>query len=276
MAQAPDVFTTFAETKKMALRVFALAAHADDIEFGMAGTLLLLARAGCDIHYMNLANGSCGSSEHDAGKIAEIRLEESRRAAARLGAVLHPPLVPDVEIFYEKELLAKVASVMRLVAPDVLLVHSPWDYMEDHTNACRLGVTAAFCRGMRNFAVDPPRAPVAGEVAVYHAQPHGNRDAMNRPVWPEFFVDIDSVIDEKAAMLAEHRSQQEWLDRMQGFSAYVNTMRQFGREMGTLSGRCEFAEGWCRHNPLGFGRAEADPLVEVLEDYVMRNAQENR
>ncbi|HLA83611.1 MAG TPA: PIG-L family deacetylase [Thermoguttaceae bacterium] len=254
----------------MACRVFALAAHADDIEFGMAGTLVLLRRAGCEIHYMNLADGSCGSDERDARSIAAIRLEEARRAAARLGAEFHPPLVPDIEVFYEKGLLARVASVMRRVAPDVLLVHSPWDYMEDHVNACRLAVTAAFCRGMPNFPVDPPRPPVAGPVTVYHAQPHGHRDAVNRPVAPEFFVDIDSAIDEKAALLAEHRSQQQWLDRTQGFSAYVNTMRQFAREMGTLSGRCEYAEGWRRHNPLGFCAADADPLADILADFVVK------
>ena len=39
----------------------AIAAHPDDIEFYMAGTLLLLKRAGYEIHYMNVANGNCGS-----------------------------------------------------------------------------------------------------------------------------------------------------------------------------------------------------------------------
>ena len=37
---------------------FALAAHPDDIEFMMAGTLVLLGDAGYEIHYMNVANGS--------------------------------------------------------------------------------------------------------------------------------------------------------------------------------------------------------------------------
>ena len=153
----------------MTRRAFAIAAHPDDIEFGMAGTLILLARAGCEIHYMNVASGSCGSAEHDAATIAAIRLDEAKSAAASIGAVFHPPLVPDIEIFYEKGLLAKVASVMRAVAPDILLAPSPEDYMEDHTNACRLAVTAAFCRGMKNFPVDPPCEPVSGEVSVYHA-----------------------------------------------------------------------------------------------------------
>ena len=39
---------------------FAIAAHPDDIEFYMAGTLLLLRERGWAIHYMTLSTGSCG------------------------------------------------------------------------------------------------------------------------------------------------------------------------------------------------------------------------
>jgi len=41
--------------------VFAIAAHPDDIEFMMAGTLSLLRKKGFDVHYMNIANGCYGS-----------------------------------------------------------------------------------------------------------------------------------------------------------------------------------------------------------------------
>lgn len=257
----------------MACRVFAIAAHADDIEFNMAGTLILLARAGCEIHYMNIANGSCGSAEHDAETIARLRLQEARNAASRIGATFYPPLVPDIEIFYEKDLLASMGSIMRVVAPDILLVPSPQDYMEDHMNACRLAVTAAFCRGMKNFPVDPPRAPVDRDVTVYHAQPHGNKGPLNRRVRPDFFIDIGSAIEEKASMLAEHKSQKEWLDRSQGLNAYLNTMRDSAREMGALSTRCEFAEGWRRHNPLGLCAVDANPLVGLLREDVLEQAE---
>jgi LmbE family N-acetylglucosaminyl deacetylase len=257
----------------MAFRVFAIAAHADDIEFNMAGTLILLRRAGCEVHYMNIANGSCGSAQLDAEAIAVLRLREAKNAAGRIGAVFHPPLVPDIEIFYEKGLLARVGSIMRMVAPNILLVPSPQDYMEDHMIACRLAVTASFCRGMRNFPVDPPRAPVDGDVSVYHAQPHGNRDPLNNLVRPDFFIDIGSVIEEKAGILAEHKSQKEWLDHSQGVNAYLNTMRNFAGEMGALTNRCEFAEGWRRHNPLGLCAAAADPLVGLLREHSLEQVE---
>jgi LmbE family N-acetylglucosaminyl deacetylase len=251
----------------MKIRVFAIAAHPDDIEFGMAGTLILLAKAGCEIHYMNIANGSCGTAEYDTETIVAMRLEEAKSAAQLIGAEFHPPLVPDLEIFYNKELLAKLSSVIRDVAPDILLIPSLEDYMEDHTNTCRLAITAAFARGMQNFPVDPPRAPVHNDVAVYHAQPHGNKDAMNHLVYPEIFINISEVLKEKSDMLAEHRSQKEWLDRSQGFNAYLEIMKGFGLELGELSKQWEFAEGWRQHNPAGFYAADSNPLADLLPKY---------
>jgi len=252
----------------MTYRIMAIAAHPDDIEFGMSGTLLLLKRAGCEIHYMNIANGSCGTVEYDAATIVSMRLTEAKKAAKHLGAVFHPPLTADLEIFYADEILRKLASVYRKVAPDILLVPSPYDYMEDHTITCRLAVTAAFTRGMRNYEVDPPTEPVTKNVAVYHAQPHGNRDAMNNVVYPDFYINISGVLEEKSAMLAEHKSQKNWLDVSQGFDAYLNTMKDLAHEMGKMSKQFEFAEGWRRHNPIGFCSPEANPLAEILSEYI--------
>jgi len=245
-------------------RVFAVVAHPDDIEFGMAGTLILLGNVGYEPHYMTIANGSCGSVEHDAQTIASVREKEARNACSRIGAVYHPPLVNDIDIFYEKALLAKVGSVMREVDPQILLVPSPSDYMEDHMIACRLAISAAFCRNMRNFPVDPPRDPVETQLTAYHAQPLANWDYLKHPVKPDFFVNVTEVLDEKIAMLAEHKSQKEWLDRSQRMDAYLEHARQHARKTGTMSGQFKFAEGWRRHHPLGLCDPEADPLCKAL------------
>src|SRR5438067_3397116 len=119
-------------------RAFAVAAHPDDIEFVMAGTLLLLGRAGFELHYMTIANGCCGSTEWDAAETARIRKREAESAATALGARFYPSLTDDLAIFYDRPTLARLAAIIRDVAPEILLVHSPVDYMEDHMNACRL------------------------------------------------------------------------------------------------------------------------------------------
>ena len=64
----------------MSIRVFALGCHPDDIEFMMAGTLFLLKDAGCELHYMALANGSCGTTRHSIEEIVRIRRQEAQNA----------------------------------------------------------------------------------------------------------------------------------------------------------------------------------------------------
>lgn len=248
-------------------RAFAIAAHPDDIEFQMAGTLILLKRAGYVVHYMNIANGSCGTVEYSKEEIIAIRRGEGQAAAALIGAVFHESLVDDLDIFYEPVLLAKVSAVMREVAPDILLVQSPQDYMEDHQNATRLAVTAAFARGMPNYATQPPRIPVAQPVTVYHAQPHSSFDPLRQIVRPEFCIDITSVIELKREMLAQHRSQKNWLDRSQGMDAYLNVMQENSRVVGEMSGRFTYAEGWRRRLHLGFCDEAANPLVDALRAF---------
>ena len=247
---------------------FAIGAHPDDIEFSMAGTLMLLKEAGSEIHVMHIANGSCGSLELPAEEIARVRTEEARRAAELIGAVAHPPLVNDIDIMYDKLLLARVGAIMREVAPEILLVHSPQDYMEDHMIAGRLAVTAAFCRGMPNYPTDPPHEAVDPPVTIYHAQPHGNRDPLGVPVVPSLFVDISGVIERKRAMLNCHQSQKVWLDHSQGMDSYLNTMEELGREVGSLSDRFEVAEGFRRHLHYGLCEENADPLRSMLGELV--------
>ena len=53
--------------------VLAVAAHPDDIEFRMAGTLLLLGDAGWDLHYCNLSRGNLGSETIPGPALARMR-----------------------------------------------------------------------------------------------------------------------------------------------------------------------------------------------------------
>ena len=242
----------------------AAAAHPDDIEFMMAGTLLRLKDAGCEIHLWNLADGCCGSSVLSRAEAAAVRWEEAKASAAMAGGAAHPPLFHDLEIFYNQQALAKVAAVIRRIQPDIILTQSPHDYMEDHQNTTRLIVTAAFMRGMKNARVEPPVAPYNKPVAVYHALPHGLNDALRQPVEPHFFTDITGILPRKRAMLACHASQKEWLDETQGMDAYLDEMERMSGEVGKLSGRFKFAEGWRRHSHLGFGPENFDPLAQLL------------
>lgn len=247
----------------------AVAAHPDDIEFLMAGTLMRLARSGWELHYWNLADGCCGSMTTDRETTARIRREEAIAAAKQIGAVFHESVCHDLEIFYDRPTLARVASELRAIAPQIVLTHAPVDYMEDHTNTCRLAVTAAFTRGMPNFIVDPPRAPVGGPVTVYHAQPYPNLDPLGKPVRPDFAVDVSDLLAAKRAMLACHASQKQWLDDSQGVDSYLDAQDALAAEVGAMTGKFSHAEGWRRHSPIGFCGSQDDPLRETLAAFAV-------
>jgi LmbE family N-acetylglucosaminyl deacetylase len=247
--------------------VLAAAAHPDDIEFMMAGTLLLLGdRADAELHLFNIANGHCGTATLDRDEIVATRQEEAKASAELAGATWHPPLCDDIAVFYDHPTLARVAAIVRAVRPTIMLIPSPQDYMEDHQNACRLLVTAAFCRGMRNFETDPVTDPYDAPCVLYHALPHGLRDGLRQLIRPGQFVDIAATFDRKRDMLACHRSQKQWLDVSQGMDAYLDEMADMSRAVGAMSGKFELAEGWRRHSHLGFASPDDDPLADLLGD----------
>jgi len=242
----------------------AFAAHPDDIEFYFAGTLLRLRAAGWELHYCNVASGNLGSMTLSAAEARRTREGEARESAAGLGATWHEPFCDDLEILYAVPNVRRAAALIREVQPRILLTHSPVDYMEDHTNTCRLAVTGAFGRGMPNFWSEPGHAHVSHEVTIYHAMPHGLVTPLREKVQPDLFVDTTSVHAEKRAALACHRSQKEWLDATQGMDSYLATMDDLSRRVGQMSGRFEHAEGWRRRLHLGFSASDSDPLAETL------------
>lgn len=248
--------------------VFAVAAHPDDIEIMMAGTFLSLGQRGHQLHYMNVANGSCGSFDTNAEETIALRTAESQNAANLLGATYHPPLVDDLQVYYTPELVAKLCAVIRKINPEILLIPAPVDYMEDHTNVSRLMVTAAFCRAMPNFITDPPVEPIQSNMAVYHALPYGLQDQLRNPVPPQLYVDVTDMMEKKTKSLACHKSQKEWLDKSQGLDSFLKTMQEMTAQVGRMSGNIQYAEGWQRHSHLGFGLEEFDPLSEALGDLV--------
>lgn len=253
----------------------AIGAHPDDIEFYMAGTLVLLQRAGWETHYLNVANGCCGSVQYSARQTRLIRRAEAKRAAKVLGAHFHDSLCNDMEILYDLRLVRRLAAVIREVKPAIVLTHPPVDYMEDHTNTCRLVVSAAFTHAMPNFKSNPPHPTAEYDLTIYHATPHSLRDPLRRLMVPGAFVNTASTQAVKRAALAEHQSQQNWLEASQGLDSLGSKVDDTARAVGKLSKKFKFAEGWWRHLHYGFSSNEVDPLCKVLgKNFLLNKAYE--
>lgn len=242
----------------------AIAAHPDDIEIVMAGTLLELKAAGWEIHCINVSTGNMGSTLMSADETARVRQQEAQASAALLGAQWHPPFCDDLLIFYNEENLRRLSAVVRAARPTVILTHALQDYMEDHMNVARLAVSATFARGIPNFESIPKRDPDLTPCVIYHAMPHGQRTPLREPVVPELLINTGDVHALKRKALACHASQKEWLDATQGHESYLTMMDDFSLALGRQSETFEYAEGWTRHLHFGFGDERDDPLRDVL------------
>jgi LmbE family N-acetylglucosaminyl deacetylase len=242
----------------------AIAAHPDDIEFVMAGTLLLLKEAGWDIHCLNVTDGNMGSTVMNATQTARVRRKEAQASAKLMGAKWHAPFCPDLGVFYTEKNLRRMCAVVREAKPTVVLTHALADYMEDHMITARLAVSGTFARGIPNYRSTPQRPTTLEPCVIYHAMPHGQCTPTRVPVTPEMCVDTTSVHALKREALGCHQSQKQWLDETQGMDSYLVTMDTFSRRLGKQTRKFTHAEGWTRHLHFGFGAEEDDPLRDVL------------
>ena len=242
----------------------AIFAHPDDVEYFAAGTMLQLAQRGWELHYFDLCAGNGGSVQMDGPTTATVRLAEAQEAARILGAKFYPPVVNDMTLTFDIEVMRKVASVIRQSRADIVLTHALSDYMEDHMACARLATSAAFTHGMPNFDTVPPAATYGHDVTIDHAMPHGLRTPLRQKVRAGLYVDVGPVQDQARKALAAHASQKDWLDKSQGMDSYLHTLDKMSAAVGALSGKYPLAQGWCRHHHLGYSATEIDPLRSAL------------
>jgi N-acetylglucosamine malate deacetylase 1 len=243
--------------------VLSVLAHPDDAEFLCAGTLARLVREhGWRAHIASMTPGDCGSAERSAEEISRIRRAEGAHAAAILGAAYHCLEERDLLVFYQERPLEAVTRLLRAVRPRVVLTHSPSDYMLDHEVTSTLVRAAAFGAPAPNFLAGRDHGPALDHVPhLYYCDAIEGKDLFGREVPARFAVDIGGVLETKAAMLACHASQRDWLLKHHGMDRYVDTMRAWAAARGRQYG-VPFAEGFRQH--LGHGYPTDDLLGSLL------------
>ncbi len=161
------------------MNVLAIGAHPDDIEFGCGGTLTKYAQRGHEVYLFVASNGARG------GK-AGIRRREQTHASIILGArKVFWGGYPDTKVPLNRELIARLESVIKKVKPAMIFVNSPDDTHQDHRHLAQ-GATSAM-RKIQNF--------------LFYEVPSTQNFA------PNCYADIEKVLDKKLAALEAHRSQ---------------------------------------------------------------------
>src|SRR5262249_54744631 len=120
-------------SKSVVSTVLSVLAHPDDAEFLCAGTMIRLAREhGWQVHIASMTAGACGTTEMSPDEISRVRRAEGARAAERIGGTYHCLEEKDLLIVYGERPLEKVVRLARATRPQIMLTHSPADYMLDH------------------------------------------------------------------------------------------------------------------------------------------------
>ena len=181
--ESDETTRTWRKVMPAAIRVLALHAHPDDIEFQCSGTLILLREAGCEVVIATMTPGDCGSAEHDAEAISAIRRDEARAAAALIGAEYLCLEFRDMAIFNDDESRRRVTEALRRVQPAIILTAPPSDYIADHEMTSLLVRDACFSASCPNYTTrqwEP--APAAGKDSPPVFRPPGRRPRSRRPV----------------------------------------------------------------------------------------------
>jgi LmbE family N-acetylglucosaminyl deacetylase len=161
------------------MKVLAIGAHPDDVEYGCGGTLALYAQRGHDVFLFVASDGARGGA-------GDVRRREQQEAALVLGArEIFWGGYPDTEVPLSRDLIIGVETVMQRVGPTMIFVNFPDDTHQDHRNLAQATISAT--RYIPNF--------------LFYEVPTTQNFA------PNCYTNVDKILDRKLAALEAHRSQ---------------------------------------------------------------------
>ena len=222
------------------MHLLACGAHADDVEISCGGTVALAARLGHQVSILDLTAGELGSNGDTA-----LRAREAVAAATVLGVSRRENAgLPDGHLNAADPDQRKVlATWLRRLAPDLLLIPPADNRHPDHSAAHRLLMDSVFLAGLRRYDVEG-EAHRTGSVVQYMER---------RAFEPDLLVDVSAVIEQKRQALLCYRSQ---FQRDEGATptninaaGFLDWVIARNRHYGGLAG-CESAEPFASTEPL--------------------------
>lgn len=209
-------------------RALVVAAHPDDIEFGLAGTVANWTDAGIQVTYCLVTDGAAGTNDPNVTRdeIIARRQQEQIDAAAIVGVkdvrfLGYPDgvLEPTLELRRQLTRLIRELRPERVVIsdPTVVLIQTPeFDYINhpDHRAAAEATLYAVF--------PSAETRPIFPELLAEGLEPHHVSELwLNFSNNPNVKVDISANIERKLESLRCHKSQLDdaTVEMVRGWSA---------------------------------------------------------
>jgi bacillithiol biosynthesis deacetylase BshB1 len=173
-----------------------VSAHPDDAELGVGGTILSLKASGARVGILDLTSGE--PTPHGS---LEIRARETAAATQILGLDWRGNLgLPNRSLVADLDARRKLASVIRLLRPRILLAHYWEDAHPDHVAASALVDAARFWAKLSK--TDMPGEPFFPDRILYYFSVH-----LRLHVQPSFILDVSPHFEKKLEAVACYHSQ---------------------------------------------------------------------
>lgn len=222
------------------MRILAVGAHPDDIEFMCAGTLAKYAKRGDEIIIAIVTDGGVGSMILPKEEIAEIRKREAEASASILNAEFIWMGIPDEFLFDNEPTRLEFIEMIRKAKPDLIITHWPYElYHPDHSNTGKIVNNVSLMVTVPNIKTES--SPCDKIPYLYFADTLAGVNFI-----PEEYVDITEVFEIKKQMLLQHKSQEQWLVDQYNMSP-LEFMEIVSKFRGIQCG-CRYAEGFRKAN----------------------------
>jgi N-acetylglucosamine malate deacetylase 1 len=236
----------------MNLDVLVFAAHPDDAELSMGGTIARLTKAEHKVGIVDFTKGELGTRG-----TAETRQKEAFQAAISLKVAVRENLyIPDGEIRDTKENLIKIVMEMRKYRPKIIFAPYFNDRHPDHIDASHLVKKAMFSSGLlkiKTFDKEVAQDAYRPQKLFYYMQTYTFE--------PTFIVDISSTFEQKMKAVKSFSTQfydpkstePETFISTPKFLDYIESRAKFyGFQVGKEYGEPFFCEEKIEVNPNNF------------------------
>lgn len=232
----------------MKLDILVIAAHPDDAELGVGGTILKSIQQGKKVGIVDLTEGQLGSRG-----TPETRLKEAENAAGILGLSARENLgMQDGFFSNDKTHQLQIVEMIRKYQPEIVIANAEYDRHPDHGKASKLISDSCFLAGLLAL-----KTTSGGSEQEAWRPKHVYHFIQDRYIKPDFIIDISDFYSQKMQAIMAYETQfhqegkkSEGPETAISTPGFIHALEARAREYGRLID-AEFGEGFTAERVIG-------------------------